>query len=127
MVLKLELKGAPGQGAVVMELTLKPSHQFAVLAWQLAQQRMVDGPAGQGGCVALAEVALLRGPYLQSGTAERVVVRWRTDVGTDSRVAFGLAPGVAPFPAAACAIRAWRAPCWYCSSAWPAILRSQTL
>ena len=41
---------------------------------------------------ALAEVALLRGPYLQSGTTERVVVRWRTDVAAGSRVEFGLAP-----------------------------------
>jgi hypothetical protein len=41
---------------------------------------------------ALAEVALLRGPYLQSGSTERVIVRWRTDVASDSRVRWGLSP-----------------------------------
>lgn len=32
---------------------------------------------------------LLRGPYLQLGTPTSIVVRWRTDVPTDSRVAYG--------------------------------------
>lgn len=36
---------------------------------------------------------LLRGPYLQSATSTSIVIRWRTDVPTDSRVAFGPAPG----------------------------------
>lgn len=36
---------------------------------------------------------LLRGPYLQSATSTSIVIRWRTDVPTDSRVAFGLAAG----------------------------------
>jgi hypothetical protein len=30
-----------------------------------------------------------RGPYLQSGSHSSMVVRWRTDVATDSRVRFG--------------------------------------
>ncbi len=34
-----------------------------------------------------------RGPYLQLGTDTSVVVRWRTDVATDSRVSHGSAPG----------------------------------
>jgi hypothetical protein len=34
-----------------------------------------------------------RGPYLQLPTADGMVVRWRTDVPTDSRVAYGAAPG----------------------------------
>ena len=34
-----------------------------------------------------------RGPYLQMGTPTSVVVRWRTDVSTDSRVRYGSAPG----------------------------------
>src|SRR6059036_499136 len=33
-----------------------------------------------------------RGPYLQMGTPTSVVVRWRTDVATDSRVSYGSAP-----------------------------------
>ncbi len=36
--------------------------------------------------------ALTRGPYLQQGTPTGVIVRWRTDVPTPSRVAYGLAP-----------------------------------
>jgi len=36
---------------------------------------------------------LTRGPYLQLGTPDSVVVRWRTAVPTDSRVRFGAAPG----------------------------------
>lgn len=34
-----------------------------------------------------------RGPYLQSPNHDSIVVRWRTDVPTDSRVAYGPAPG----------------------------------
>ncbi|MGH9461292.1 MAG: fibronectin type III domain-containing protein, partial [Vicinamibacteria bacterium] len=41
-----------------------------------------------------AEAAsVTRGPYLQSGTDTSVVVRWRTDIATDSRVRYGDAPG----------------------------------
>ena len=36
---------------------------------------------------------LLRGPYLQSATSTSIVVRWRTDVATNSRVWLGDAPG----------------------------------
>jgi acid phosphatase type 7 len=36
---------------------------------------------------------VVRGPYLQLGTPSSVVVRWRTDVATDSRVLRGPAPG----------------------------------
>nr|WP_295923382.1 metallophosphoesterase [uncultured Dyadobacter sp.] len=36
---------------------------------------------------------LLRGPYLQSATSHSIVIRWRTDVPTDSRVSFGMQPG----------------------------------
>jgi hypothetical protein len=34
-----------------------------------------------------------RGPYLQQGTPDSVIVRWRTATATDSRVRFGDAPG----------------------------------
>src|SRR3990172_9274220 len=37
--------------------------------------------------------SLTRGPYLQSGTPTSVVVRWRTNVATNSRVSYGAAPG----------------------------------
>jgi len=36
--------------------------------------------------------ALLRGPYLQIGRPDAMVVRWRSDLATDSRVRFGPAP-----------------------------------
>src|SRR5580765_6457659 len=33
-----------------------------------------------------------RGPYLQQGTTNSMVIRWRTDVATDSLVRYGLTP-----------------------------------
>ena len=44
-----------------------------------------------GSQFALAEV-LERGPYLQIGTPESIIVKWRTDVSTDSVVKFGPNP-----------------------------------
>jgi len=35
---------------------------------------------------------LTRGPYLQNGTTSSVVIRWRTDVPTESHVRFGVSP-----------------------------------
>ena len=35
---------------------------------------------------------IVRGPYVQLGTPTSIVVRWRTDVASDSRVSFGSAP-----------------------------------
>ncbi|TFH46555.1 MAG: metallophosphoesterase, partial [Lysobacterales bacterium] len=40
-----------------------------------------------------AAQSVTRGPYLQSGTPTGVVVRWRTDFATDSRVMYGPAAG----------------------------------
>jgi hypothetical protein len=37
--------------------------------------------------------AVTRGPYLQLGTPSSVVVRWRTDLATDSRVSYGTTQG----------------------------------
>jgi hypothetical protein len=46
-------------------------------------------------CAALAPAqTVLRGPYLQRGTPTSVVVKWRTDVATDSRVAYGTTPAL---------------------------------
>jgi PKD repeat protein len=39
------------------------------------------------------ELSLVRGPYLQMGTPDSVVVRWRTSVAAGSRVEYGSAPG----------------------------------
>ena len=41
----------------------------------------------------MGQDSLLRGPYLQSGTQNSIVVRWRTPVPTDARVRFGTAVG----------------------------------
>jgi hypothetical protein len=38
-------------------------------------------------------VLLTRGPYLQLGTPDSIIVRWRTNVATDSQVRFGLTQG----------------------------------
>jgi PKD repeat protein len=38
-------------------------------------------------------VEVIRGPYLQMQTESGVIVRWRTDVATDSVVRYGLTPG----------------------------------
>lgn len=35
---------------------------------------------------------LLRGPYLQTATSQTILIRWRTDVSTRSRVKYGTAP-----------------------------------
>jgi calcineurin-like phosphoesterase family protein/purple acid phosphatase-like protein/fibronectin type III domain protein len=44
--------------------------------------------------IGAAHAAVLRrGPYLLVGTPTSVIVRWRTDVATNSRVIFGLDPG----------------------------------
>ena len=40
-----------------------------------------------------AAAALTRGPYLQTPTPQSIIVRWRTDTPTSSRVAYGAAPG----------------------------------
>src|SRR5678815_3633156 len=40
-----------------------------------------------------AAVSVTRGPYLQIGTPNSTIVRWRTDVATNSRVSFGTTQG----------------------------------
>lgn len=36
--------------------------------------------------------SVTRGPYLQKGTSQSVILRWRTSVATDTRVSFGSSP-----------------------------------
>lgn len=38
-------------------------------------------------------IKLVRGPYLQSGTTSSLIIKWRTDQPTDSRVIYGTLPG----------------------------------
>src|SRR4030095_9512902 len=40
----------------------------------------------------LNAAVVTRGPYLQMGGPDSIVVRWRTDTGTDSRVRYGSSP-----------------------------------
>jgi len=47
---------------------------------------------GIGGLSGALADSVVRGPYLQSGSPDGIVIRWRTDVPTDSRVVFGLDP-----------------------------------
>jgi hypothetical protein len=49
--------------------------------------------AGSPASGSAAAALVTRGPYLQVGTPTSVVVRWRTNVPTDSRVSYGKAPG----------------------------------
>ena len=53
---------------------------------------LVNGPVWVSGFAASGP-ALTRGPYLQLGTPTSVIVRWRTDVASNSRVKYGSAPG----------------------------------
>jgi len=46
------------------------------------------------GSLSAADPSLTRGPYLQMGTHDSMIVRWRTDVATDSQVRFGTTQGV---------------------------------
>ncbi|HEU4776742.1 MAG TPA: DNRLRE domain-containing protein [Telluria sp.] len=46
---------------------------------------------------------VVRGPYLQSASSDSIVVRWRTDTATDSRVQYGLGAGSLTTPASSAA------------------------
>lgn len=57
----------------------------SVFGWlALGEARLAFAAASSPG------VEVVRGPYLQSGTTTNIIVRWRTDVPTDSQVKFGL-------------------------------------
>ncbi len=49
-------------------------------------------PSGISFDVGATAVAVTRGPYLQSATPTSVVIRWRTDAASDSRVGYGPSP-----------------------------------
>ena len=50
---------------------------------------LVNGPLWVGDRQTVSQPIVTRGPYLQVGTATSIIVRWRTDTATDSRVRFG--------------------------------------
>ena len=45
------------------------------------------------GPVAVYAASVIRGPYLQMGTPNSMIIRWRTDVATNSRVRYGTVRG----------------------------------
>ena len=51
-----------------------------------------NGPLWVAGFDPAVTVSVTRGPYLQKGTSTSIVVRWRTNAATNSRVQFGPAP-----------------------------------
>ncbi len=54
---------------------------------------LTNGPLWVAGFQEVGLPVVTRGPYLQSGTATSILVRWRTDVATDSRVSLGAIAG----------------------------------
>ncbi|MCG8605121.1 phytase [bacterium] len=68
-------------------LTLSKSRFQPVLFWSIAWLGMVFY-----GRVSAQEV--IRGPYLQMGTPTSLIVKWRTDLATNSRVVYGLSPNI---------------------------------
>jgi hypothetical protein len=65
------------------------------MAYSLGNRTLGLALAASAGLWAAAASAAVvaRGPYLQQGTPTSIIVRWRTDVATDSRVRYGNAPG----------------------------------
>ena len=61
-------------------------NRLGVVAWALVAACTL---AGLPSAYALT---VTRGPYLQMGTATTQVLRWRTDVATDSQVRLGTSP-----------------------------------
>ena len=57
------------------------------------------GVVWTGWCESALAATVTRGPYLQLGTPNSIVVRWRTDAPTDSEVRYGAAPGSLTFHA----------------------------
>jgi hypothetical protein len=53
---------------------------------------VLTGIIAMGSAGVAAATVVTRGPYLQTPTASSMIVRWRTDVATTSRVAYGDAP-----------------------------------
>ena len=54
---------------------------------------MVAGFSVFGSIVRVDAQSVIRGPYLQTGTPTSMVVRWRTNITTDSRVIYGTSLG----------------------------------
>lgn len=74
-------KLAIGNNVIAVEI-----HQRSLASSDVVMDmELAYGFAGQDTCIT-------RGPYLQSGSANGIVIRWRSDPPTDSRVIFGTDP-----------------------------------
>lgn len=87
------LAGSLDYNGPAVKPSLKPI--LPVLAAALISSAAVLGATAPGATPA----QVTRGPYLQQATPASVVVRWRTDVATDSRVRYGDAPSGLTFTA----------------------------
>lgn len=75
----------PGQFLAGTNVIAVEVHQSAVTSSDLSFDLELTGLD--------AAPALFRGPYLQAAAATSIVVKWKTDVPTDSRVRYGTAVG----------------------------------
>lgn len=66
-------------------ISTAPRHKRSAILLLVALALLTAGP--------LDAASLTRGPYLQISTQTSMVVRWRSDVATNSRVRYGTAPG----------------------------------
>src|SRR5437764_10835639 len=67
-----------------MNFMIRPLRQAVLASLFIA----LAAPAG-----VLRAATITRGPYLQQGTTSSLVLRWRTDVASDSFVRYGVALG----------------------------------
>ena len=73
-----------------------PSHVFAAAGSHSVKLTVTDNDSASNNlseAVSVTEPLLVRGPYLQMQTEESIIIRWRTDLPTDSKVTFGVAEG----------------------------------
>ena len=86
-------KGAPAENAVVSATTtaavLREGANVLAVEVHQASASSSDISFDLAVVAATDAAVITRGPYLQRGTATGIVVRWRTNVATDSRVSYG--------------------------------------
>ena len=73
-----------GNNVIAVEI-----HQTAANSSDISFDLSLAGNPASGG----GSATLTRGPYLQTGTATSMILRWRTDVATNSKVMYGTTAG----------------------------------
>jgi len=89
----LEMDGKPEEayaayrqaGAEAQALKSRRGNTTAPTPAASGQAGTADNPAAQSN----AMLGITRGPYLQSGTPQSMVVKWRTDIFTDTKIWYG--------------------------------------